>query len=184
MEHGRHDRPARDLDYRCAARRAFLKLGVGALLLCIGVKLTGPVPGDDHDASIQASDKLLAAITASSSLTSRCRAANDVIAIAAAEQADPSQRAGLIIFGLLVSVPFIVRGSQRMLKLLDRLPIIVVLGGGLLGRIAGGLIVGDPVIRPLVPAAAYVGYAASAAGAVFVIALAKRLERRRARPAS
>jgi predicted tellurium resistance membrane protein TerC len=80
-------------------------------------------------------------------------------------------------------VPFIVFGSQLILKLLDRLPIIVVLGGGLLGWIAGGLIVGDPVVRPVVPGAAYVGYAASAAGAVFVVALAKWLERRRTRPA-
>ena len=77
---------------------------------------------------------------------------DNVIAIAgAAEQADPSQRTGLIIFGLLVSVPFIVFGSQLILKLLDRFPVIVLLGGALLGWIAGGLIIGDTLLEGRVP---------------------------------
>jgi len=162
----------------------FLKLVGGLLLLWIGVKLIAPPPEDDEHADIKASDKLLAAVK-TIIVADFVMSLDNVIAIAgAAEQADPSQRIGLIIFGLLVSVPFIVFGSQLILKLLDRLPIIVVLGGALLGWIAGGLIAGDPIVRPLVPAAAYVGYAASAAGAVFVVALAKWLERRRARQAS
>jgi len=99
---------------------------------------------------------------------------DNVIAIAgAAEQADPSQRTGLIIFGLLVSVPFIVFGSQIILKLLDRYPIIILLGGALLGWIAGGLMVTDPVAEPFVPQTDTLRYVASAAGAVFVVAVAK-----------
>lgn len=157
----------------------FLKLVGGLLLLWIGVKLIAPPPEHDDHASVQASDKLWAAVK-TIIVADFVMSLDNVIAIAgAAEQADPSQRTGLIIFGLLVSVPFIVFGSQLILKLLDRLPIIVVLGGGLLGWIAGGLIVGDPIVQPYVPRDAYVGYAASALGAVFVVALAKWLERRR-----
>ncbi|GIL06555.1 TerC family protein [Betaproteobacteria bacterium PRO7] len=157
----------------------FLKLVGGLLLLWIGVKLIAPPPEHDEHASIQASDKLWAAIK-TIIVADFVMSLDNVIAIAgAAEQADPSQRTGLIIFGLLVSVPFIVFGSQLILKLLDRLPIIVVLGGGLLGWIAGGLIVGDPIVQPYFPGDAYVGYVASALGAVFVVALAKWLERRR-----
>ncbi len=156
-----------------------LKLVGGLLLLWIGVKLIAPPPEHDDHAGVQASDKLLAAIK-TIIVADFVMSLDNVIAIAgAAEQADPSQRTGLVIFGLLVSVPFIVFGSQLILKLLDRLPIIVVLGGGLLGWIAGGLIVGDPILQPVVPADAYVGYVASALGAVFVVALAKWLERRR-----
>jgi predicted tellurium resistance membrane protein TerC len=103
-----------------------------------------------------------------------------VIAIAgAAEQADPSHRTGLIIFGLLVSVPFIVFGSQIILKLLDRFPIIVLLGGALLGWIAGGLIVGDKLLVGLVPQDKTIYYAACVAGAALVVAIAKVVERRR-----
>ncbi len=105
---------------------------------------------------------------------------DNVIAIAgAAEQADPSQRTGLIIFGLLVSVPFIVFGSQIILKLLDRFPIIILLGGALLGWIAGGLIVTDPVAVPYLPQTDTVRYIASAAGAALVVAVAKILAARR-----
>jgi predicted tellurium resistance membrane protein TerC len=108
-----------------------------------------------------------------------------VIAIAgAAEHADPSQRTGLIIFGLLVSVPFIVFGSQIILKLLDRFPIIVLLGAALLGWIAGGLIVGDVWVKPLLPDHMAVHYTGSVIGAAVVIIVAKVLERRRARAAS
>ena len=161
----------------------FLKLVGGLLLLWIGVKLIAPPPEHDEHASVQAADKLWAAVK-TIIVADFVMSLDNVIAIAgAAEQADPSQRTGLVIFGLLVSVPFIVFGSQLILKLLDRLPIIVVLGGGLLGWIAGGLIVGDPVVQPYVPRAAYVGYAASALGAVFVVVLAKWLERRRTRAA-
>ena len=162
----------------------FLKLVGGLLLLWIGVKLIAPPPDDDDHASVQASDKLWAAIK-TIIVADFVMSLDNVIAIAgAAEQADPSQRTGLVIFGLLVSVPFIVFGSQLILKLLDRLPIIVVLGGGLLGWIAGGLIVGDPIVQPYVQRDAYVGYAASALGAAFVVALAKWLEQRRTSVAS
>jgi predicted tellurium resistance membrane protein TerC len=108
---------------------------------------------------------------------------DNVIAIAgAAEQADPSQRTGLIIFGLLVSVPFIVFGSQIILKLLDRYPIIILLGGALLGWIAGGLMVTDPVAKPFIPQTDMVRYVASGLGAVVVVAIAKMFERRRSVP--
>ncbi|MDL5400755.1 TerC family protein, partial [Escherichia coli] len=71
---------------------------------------------------------------------------DNVIAIAgAAEQADPTHRLALVIFGLLLSVPIIVWGSTIVMKLLDRLPMLVTFGAALLGWIAGGLIVHDPV---------------------------------------
>ncbi len=142
-------------------------------------------PIDDMEArygitvTVQASDKLLAAIK-TIIVADFVMSLDNVIAIAgAAEQADPSQRTGLIIFGLLVSVPFIVFGSQIILKLLDRFPIIVLLGGALLGWIAGGLIVTDPVAVPYIPQTDMVRYVASAAGALVVIAVAKILAARR-----
>jgi YjbE family integral membrane protein len=155
-----------------------LKLIGGLLLVWIGVKLIAPPPDDGH-AQIQASDKLWNAIK-TIIVADFVMSLDNVIAIAgAAEQADPSQRTGLIIFGLLVSVPFIVYGSQLILKLLDRFPIIVVLGGALLGWIAGGLIVGDVLVAPYVPDSDTFRYAASAAGALLVVAIAKILARLR-----
>ncbi|MFN9030984.1 MAG: TerC family protein [Betaproteobacteria bacterium] len=155
-----------------------LKLIGGVLLIWIGVKLIAP-PEDDGHANLQSSDKLWAAIK-TIIVADFVMSVDNVIAIAgAAEQADPSHRTGLIIFGLLVSVPFIIFGSQIILKLLDRFPIIVLLGGALLGWIAGGLIVGDKLLVGHVPQDKTVYYAACVAGAVLVVVIAKMVERRR-----
>jgi YjbE family integral membrane protein len=157
-----------------------LKFVGGLLLVWIGVKLLAPVEEEEGEhPSIKASDKLISAIK-TIIVADFVMSLDNVIAIAgAAEHADPSQRTGLIIFGLLVSVPFIVFGSQLILKLLDRFPVIVLLGAALLGWIAGGLIVGDVWIKPFLPDHALVGYVGSTVGAVAVVVIAKLLERRR-----
>jgi len=158
----------------------FLKLVGGILLLWIGVKLIAPAD-DGHDSEkLHGSDRLLAAIK-TIIIADFVMSLDNVIAIAgAAEHADPSQRTGLIIFGLLVSVPFIVFGAQVILKLLDRFPIIVTAGAALLGWIAGGLIVGDPIVMPILPEAAALKYVASALGAVSVVVAGRWLAHRRA----
>jgi YjbE family integral membrane protein len=159
----------------------FLKLVGGLLLLWIGVKLIAPADGGGHSAEkLHGSDRLLAAIK-TIIVADFVMSLDNVIAIAgAAEQADPAHRTGLIVFGLLVSVPFIVFGAQIILKLLDRFPIIVTAGAALLGWIAGGLIVGDPILQPVLPASRALYYAACIAGATFVVLAGRWLARRRA----
>jgi len=156
-----------------------LKLLGGLLLLWIGVKLMAPAENAHNHDGLHASDQLLAAIR-TIIVADFVMSLDNVVAIAgAAEHADPSQRTGLIIFGLLVSVPFIVYGSQLILRLLDRFPVMVAAGAALLGWIAGGLIVGDPIARPILPDSPAIHYAASAAGAACVIGLARWLAHRR-----
>lgn len=160
-----------------------LKLVGGALLVWIGVKLIVPHEEDEH-AEIQASDKLWAAVK-TIIVADFVMSLDNVIAIAgAAEQADPTHRTGLVIFGLLVSVPFIVFGSQIILKLLDRFPVIILAGGALLGWIAGGLVVGDALFDDYLPQTANFRHAASAVGALLVVAIAKLIAARRRRAAA
>ncbi len=159
----------------------FLKIGGGLLLLWIGVKLMAPA-ADAHD-HIKPADRLWDAVK-TIVIADAVMSLDNVIAIAgAAEQADPSHRMALVIFGLVVSVPIIVWGSTLVLKLLDRFPIVVTLGAALLGWIAGGLIVNDPVgdrwpVLDTPPAI----YGASMAGALFVVAAGYALRRRRGAP--
>jgi YjbE family integral membrane protein len=154
----------------------FLKFVGGMLLLWIGVKLMQP----DHDEhEINASDRLWAAVK-TIIVADAVMSLDNVIAIAgAAEAADPRHRLALVIFGLIVSIPLIVWGSTLVLKLLDRFPVVVLLGAGLLGWIAGGLIIDDPFIDRW-PAlnTELAGYTARAAGALFVLALGWLLKRR------
>ena len=155
-----------------------LRLIGGLLLFWIGIKLIAPPPGEDHHA-VQASDKLWSAVK-TIIVADFVMSLDNVIAIAgAAEQSPADQQLGLIVFGLLVSVPIIVYGSQLVLKLLDRFPLIILFGGALLGWIAGGLIVGDELLKGTLPQSSALTYAASAAGAVLVVAVAKIVASRR-----
>src|SRR5690606_34272315 len=85
----------------------------------------------------------------------------------------------LLVLGLLISIPLVVFGSQLILKVLIRWPILVVAGGGLLGWIAGDVTAKDPAFQPWIDANAdWLHHAAPAAGAAFVIALGLWLRRR------
>ncbi|HQW08878.1 MAG TPA: TerC family protein [Steroidobacteraceae bacterium] len=152
-------------------RVPFLKLGGGLLLLWIGVKLLLPQKeGGGHD--IDASTHLLGAVR-TIIVADAVMSLDNVIAIAAAAK----DHVGLVVFGLVVSVPIIVWGSQFVLKLMDRFPVVIVAGAALLGWIAGDMIAHDVVLKERV-AALLPGlwvYAAPVAGAVLVVAIGKLL---------
>jgi YjbE family integral membrane protein len=161
---------------------SFLKLVGAALLLWIGVKLLLPEDGDEHG-NIQASDKLWAAVR-TVIVADFVMSLDNVIAIAgAAEGAGGDHKMPLVIFGLLVSIPIIVWGSQFVIKLMDRFPIVITLGGMLLGWIAGTMAVGDPALASVIPqtngeAAPLVRYAAGIAGALLVLIVGLVLRKR------
>ncbi|MFM0625815.1 TerC family protein [Paraburkholderia xenovorans] len=160
-----------------------LKFAGGLLLLWIGVRLMAPAH-DPHE-NIKPADKLMSAIK-TIIVADAVMSLDNVIAIAgAAEAADPEHRLALVIFGLLVSIPLIVWGSQLVLKLLDRFPIVITLGAGLLGWIAGGLIINDPAgDRWPVLDSPWAEYGMSIAGALFVVVLGYLLKRRNAHRAA
>ncbi|MGA0611205.1 TerC family protein [Caldimonas sp. KR1-144] len=164
----------------------FLKLVGALLLLWIGVKLLLPEHDDDH-ANIQASDKLWAAVK-TVIVADFVMSLDNVIAIAGAAQgAADHHELPLVIFGLLVSIPIIVWGSQLVIKLMDRFPLIITLGGMLLGWIAGTMAVSDPAVAdpekwlqiPKIAQTDAVKYAAGIAGALLVLAIGKALGARK-----
>lgn len=171
----------------------YLKLVGAALLVWIGVKLLAPDEGDDH-ANIESSDKLWAAVK-TVVVADLVMSVDNVIAIAGAAQAAGGEhQMPLVIFGLLVSIPIIVWGSQMVIKLMDRFPIIITLGGMLLGWIAGTMAVGDPAVAHYLPTeaaaqpaalpevSASTRYIAGTVGALLVLAIGKLVALRR-RPA-
>ena len=146
----------------------FLKVVGAVLLLWIGMKLL--VAEDDGHDDIQGSSRLWGAIK-TIIIADFVMSFDNVIAIAgAAQQAHEAHQNLLVIFGLLVSVPFIVCGSQVVLSLLTRFPWIIYLGGGLLGWIAGGMVVSDVWFVRNVADAATLHYPAAVLGAAIVMA--------------
>lgn len=163
----------------------YLKLVGAALLVWIGIKLLAPGDDDEHG-NIEGSDKLWAAVR-TVIVADLVMSIDNVIAIAgAAEGAGGDHKMPLVIFGLLVSIPIIVWGSQFVIKLMDRFPVVITVGGMLLGWIAGTMAVGDPAVAGVVPqagpgeAVASIRYAAGVAGAVLVLVVGLVLKRRQA----
>jgi predicted tellurium resistance membrane protein TerC len=88
----------------------------------------------------------------------------------------------LLIFGLVVSIPLVVVGSQLIMKLVERMPWLVIAGGGLLGYIAGEIAIEDVTVKPWVTAnAAWLHYGAPIAGVLIVIGIGLWLTRRHKR---
>ena len=122
----------------------FIKLVGGVLLFWIGTKLLSE---DDGHGEINGSDKLLSAIK-TIVVADLVMSLDNVIAIAsAAEQAAGEHQLLLVVFGILVSIPIIVWGSTLVLKLMEKVPLIITLGAALLGYLAGGMIISDVAIK-------------------------------------
>ena len=153
----------------------YLKLIGGALLLWIGIKLIAE--GDDGEHDVKASDRLLAAVW-TIIVADLVMSLDNVMGVAAAAKGSVP----LIIFGLTVSIPIVVLGSQIIMALISRLPVLVMAGGGLLGYIAGEMAVGDPAVSPWIAGnAAPLAWVAPSAGFVVVVAVGWALTRRRER---
>ncbi len=157
----------------------FLKIVGGALLLWIGIKLL--VPQEDEHGNIKGGTTVWAAIK-TIIIADFIMSLDNVVAIAGAAQSTQlDHQMYYVIFGLIVSVPIIVWGSTLVLRLIDRFPLVVTFGAGLLGWIAGGMLVSDIFIiqqfgEITVPAL----YAAHVVGAVLVIAIGKWVGLRKA----
>jgi predicted tellurium resistance membrane protein TerC len=53
----------------------------------------------------------------------------------------------LLVLGLAISIPLVVFGSTLLLKVTERFPFIVWVGGALIGYIAGEMLVSDPGVH-------------------------------------
>ncbi len=156
----------------------FLKIVGGLLLLWIGIKLL--VPEEGHHDNVKANSSVWAAVK-TIIVADFVMSLDNVIAIAgAAQNTIPDHQLGYVIFGLLLSVPIIIWGSTIVLKLIDRFPVVVLLGAGLLGWIAGGMIVTDIIVEGqfgVVPSS--VKIAAEVFGALLVVGLGKWIASRK-----
>ena len=118
-----------------------LKLIGGLLLLWIGIKLLIE-NGGENDHQVNSSNGLMTAIR-TIIIADFVMSLDNSIAIAAAAKGNMY----LVVFGLLLSVPIIIAGSAIILKLMSRYPVIISMGAGLLGWLAGDLIVHDPLLE-------------------------------------
>jgi YjbE family integral membrane protein len=170
----------------------FLKVVGGLLLFWIALKLILDQEAGEHH--VESADSLWKAVR-TIAIADAVMSLDNVVAIAAAARG----HAELFIFGLLLTIPLIIFGSQLLLKLISRFPILVWFGAALLGWIAGEMLLGDKVVLetlqgfapslvevvtdPSDPiglkAAALPHYLAAAIGAAFVLAFGWIVKSRR-----
>ncbi|HMC15929.1 MAG TPA: TerC family protein [Albitalea sp.] len=152
----------------------YLKI-VGALLLFyIGIQLLIEEEEDIEEGKEPERKSMLSAVR-TILIADLVMSLDNVIAVAAAAKDSVT----LLIIGLGISIPLIIFGSTLLLKLMERFPIIITLGGALLGYLAGEMLVTDPaVITWYGPVSHTLAMIAGALGAVSVV-LAGMLIRRR-----
>ncbi len=154
----------------------YLKVVGAALLMWIGIKLLAPDADSEHS-DIAGSDRLWGAVK-TVIIADLVMSVDNVIAIAgAATSAGGGHEIVLVVFGLLVSIPLIVWGSQFVITLMDRFPIVILAGGMLLGWIAGTMASSDPAVAPHLAAMPRVDWIAGALGALIVLTVGKMLAR-------
>lgn len=151
----------------------YLKVIGALLLLWIGVKLLLPEEGEGHT-EVAASTHLLGAIK-TIVVADAVMSLDNVVAVAGAAK----DNFGLVVFGILFSIPIIVWGSKFVLTLMDRFPVVITLGGALLGWIAGDMLFGDVAVKPYVAhLPGWFHYLASITGAILVVITGTLIARR------
>jgi len=124
-------------------RIPFLQLVGGLLLVWIAVKLVRQPTGGGHGrvregSSLRDAVGIIVVADAVMSL-------DNVLAVAAAARGDLL----LVIFGIALSLPLVVWGSGLLARLMTRLGWIVWIGGGILGYVAGEMMLAEPALKAL-----------------------------------
>jgi len=153
----------------------YLKIIGALLLLYIGVTLMLDDEDDEGDVGKQTGGLLVAIRTIL--IADLVMSLDNVLAVAAAAKGNIP----LLVIGLALSIPLIIFGSTLLLKVMERFPIIIIAGAGLLGFLAGEMLLTDPALVARTGELPHwqvnVG---GAIGAALVVALGWLLQRRRA----
>ena len=145
---------------------SFLQIIGGCLLLWIGYQLLG---SDENDAGEAKTYGSLMAAVRTILLADLVMSLDNVIAVAAAAHGSIL----LLVLGLAVSIPLVIFGSTLMIKLMERFPVIVLLGAALIGWVGGETIANDTALHGYAMAHPSLHYIAAALGAALVVGAGK-----------
>jgi YjbE family integral membrane protein len=150
----------------------FIKFVGGALILWIAIKLFvegAPEEGHERQAtSIFQAMKIILIADITMSL-------DNMLAVAGASHGN----AFLILFGLMLSIPFIVFTSNLLSMLMDKYPIIVYLGAAILGKVGGEMLFTDAFIIRYIQMPHWVLYCIEGVFALGVLVVGKLLLKRK-----
>jgi YjbE family integral membrane protein len=156
----------------------YLEIIGSVLLLWIGIKLLAPgaEAGEEGRASSGFWDAVKTIIVADIVMS-----LDNVLGMAGAAKG----HLGMLFVGMVITIPLILFGSAMIMKLMERFPVFITFGAGLLGYVAGEMAIADPAIKVSIEQHAhYLGLVAPLAGAAAVVIAGGMLARRRAAQAA
>lgn len=123
-----------------------LKLAGGIGLLYIAIKLLQPhKESQSHEHTHQAiGGASLSSALKTIVIADALMGLDNVLAIAGAAKDD----FGLVVLGLLISIPIVVFGSALAIKLINRFPLVIYIGSGILAYTAASMIFTDNLLAP------------------------------------
>jgi YjbE family integral membrane protein len=150
----------------------YLEIIGSILLLWIGIKLlAAEEEGDEVEQSSSFWDAVRIIVIADIVMS-----LDNVLGMAGAAKG----HLGMLFVGMVITIPLILFGSVLIMKLMERFPIFITFGAGLLGWVAGEMVVGDPSIAQTVETRAhYLEWVLPVACAVFVVLAGRWMAKRR-----
>jgi len=154
-------------------RVPYVQLAGGLFIVWIAVKVL--VDASDPPDCAPAPKRLLQAIwyVMFADLT---MSTDNILAIAGASKGSMA----LIVFGLCVSIPFVVFASNLLANLMNRYPATIYLGGAILGQVGGEMILKDPFIAGMLHPSDTLRYVLEGVLVVAVVVAGKLLGKKRA----
>ncbi|MBA4416462.1 MAG: tellurium resistance protein TerC [Syntrophus sp. (in: bacteria)] len=144
----------------------FVKLLGGFLILWIAFRLLMGASGEDEGKEVNGLRQAIITILMADLVMSL----DNVLGVAGAANGNLI----LLFIGLATSIPIVVFASKMIIGLMNRFPVIVVLGAAVLGKVAGEMVVSDPfVVRAFNHPGHLAAYSVQAMLAVGVVVAAK-----------
>jgi YjbE family integral membrane protein len=152
----------------------YIEIVGSALLLWIGVKLIAP--GEEGEGAERAGSGFWDAVK-TIIVADIVMSLDNVLGMAGAAKG----HLGMLFVGMVITIPLILFGSALIMRLMQRFPIFITFGAGLLGYVAGEMAVADPAIKDgIAMHAHYMEFLAPVLGAMAVVTVGAVLARRRA----
>ncbi len=152
-------------------RIPLLKFVGGALIAWIAVKL---LTQGHEDETVSEASNILQAVKLIV-IADIVMSLDNMLAVAGASKGN----AFLLLFGLGLSIPLVVAGSSILAMMMDKYPVIVVIGSAVLGKVAGEMITTDALVQKWFAFPPYVVYIAEATFAVGVVVVGKLIQKRK-----
>jgi YjbE family integral membrane protein len=152
-------------------RVPLLKFLGGALIAWIAVKM---LTQEDEEEKVDQASNLIQAIKLII-IADMVMSTDNMLAVAGASKGN----AFLLLFGLGFSIPLVVGTASFLSRLMQKYPIIVVLGAAVLGKVAGEMMTTDALVQKWLTIPSYVTYIAEATFAIGVVVVGKLIMKRR-----